>query len=157
MTVIIGITATLAILSLAVIFGTDVVGTVVQRSVYAELEDRVLVQVVGRGHYYADRRMPAIGIPGTILTAATAVAAFAWGPALAALLAVAGFVLVVVWLLVYARVAKPINATLTAAALADEVPADARALQARWESILPLRVALLGVAIALLAAALFLV
>lgn len=157
MTAIIGITATLAILSLAVIFGTDVVGTLVQRSVYADLEDRALVQVVGRGHYYADRRMPAIGIPGTILTAATAAAAFAWGTPPAGILATAGFVLVVTWLLVYARVAKPINARLTAAALADEVPADTRALQARWESILPLRVALLGAAIVLLTVAVLLV
>ncbi|UUT36278.1 DUF1772 domain-containing protein [Microbacterium elymi] len=156
MTIVIAITGTLAILSLAVIFGTDVVGALVQRSVYAELDERSMVQVVGRGHYYGDRRMPAIGISGTILTAATAAAAFLWESTLAGILASAGFILVIVWLLFYAGIAKPINTTLTAAALAGEVPADARALQARWESILPLRVTLTGVAMVLLLATLVL-
>ncbi|MFE6996763.1 DUF1772 domain-containing protein [Microbacterium sp. NPDC057659] len=157
MTVIIAITGALAILGLAVIFGADVVGVLVQRSVYADLDDRTLVQVVGRGHYYADRRMPAIGIPATILTALTAAAAFLWGSLLTGILSSVGLVLLVTWLLVYARFAKPINTALTAAALADEVPADARALQARWEALLPLRVTLIGVTIALLAATLALI
>ena len=157
MTVIIAITGALAILGLAVIFGADVVGVLVQRSVYADLDDRTLVQVVGRGHYYADRRMPAIGIPATVLTALTTAAAFLWGTTLSGILSAAGLVLLVTWLLVYARLAKPINTAMTAAALADEVPADARALQARWDSLLPLRVALNGITIALLAATLFLV
>ena len=150
MTIIASVIGILAILSLAVIFGTDVVGTLVQRTVYAELDDHAMVQVVGRGHYYADRRMPAIGAPATVLTALTAVAAFVWGTPLTGILSTLALIAAVVWLLAYARVAKPINATFAAAALAGEVPADARALQARWESILPLRVALLGIAITLL-------
>ncbi|REJ03971.1 DUF1772 domain-containing protein [Microbacterium bovistercoris] len=157
MTVIIAATGALAILGLAVIFGADVVGLLVQRSVYADLDDRTLVQAVGRGHYYADRRMPAVGIPATVLTAVTAAAAFLWGTTLSGILSAAALVLLVTWLLVYARLAKPINTTLTAAALAGEVPADARALQARWESLLPLRVVLNGVTIALLAATLALI
>ena len=44
-----GITAgTLAVLCLAVFFGTDMSVAVVQRAVYAELDDRTLVRVVGR-------------------------------------------------------------------------------------------------------------
>lgn len=150
MTVIIAIAAAFAVLGLAVIFGADVVGLLVQRSVYADLDDRALVQVVGRGHYYADRRMPGVGIPATILTAVTATAAFIWGTPLLGVLSAAGLVLLVTWLLVYARIAKPINTTLTAAALADEVPADARSLQARWDSILPLRVTLIAATLLLL-------
>ena len=90
MTVIIAITAAFAVLGLAVIFGADVVGLLVQRSVYADLDDRALVQVVGRGHYYADRRMPGVGIPATILTAVTAAAAFIWGTTLLGILSAAG-------------------------------------------------------------------
>ncbi|MFE6734837.1 DUF1772 domain-containing protein [Microbacterium sp. NPDC057650] len=157
MTAIIAITGALAVLGLAVIFGADVVGVLVQRSVYADLDDRAMVQVVGRGHFYADRRMPAVGIPATVLTALTAAAAFLWGTTLSGILSAVGLVLLVTWLLVYARIAKPINTALTAAALADEVPDDARALQARWESVLPLRVALNGVTITLLAATLALI
>jgi len=35
---------------------------------------------------------------------------------------------------VYTRVSKPVNTALTAAAIADRVPDDARELQARWDS-----------------------
>lgn len=155
MSLAIGITATLAILALAVIFGTDMSVAVVQRSVYAELDDRALVQVVGRGHYYGDRRFPIIGIGGTIVTAATVVLAFLGGSALTGVLAGLGFALLLVWLLLFARVAKPINTVLTAAAAAGEVPANARSLQNRWESIIVVRATLLGIAIALLCATLF--
>ncbi|KHK97622.1 hypothetical protein LK09_10435 [Microbacterium mangrovi] len=156
MTIIIGITATLAILSLAVIFGTDLSVAVVQRPVYADLDDRTLVQVTGRGHYYGDRRFPPIGIGGTIAAALTVPAAFLWGTPATGILSLAALVLLLVWLVLFARISKPINAKLTAAAFADEVPADARDLQARWESIIVLRATLLGIAIALLCVTLLL-
>jgi ABC-type transport system involved in cytochrome bd biosynthesis fused ATPase/permease subunit len=157
MSIAIGVTATLAILSLAVIFGTDMSVAVVQRAVYRELDDRTMVRIVGRGHYYGDRRFPVIGIGGTIVTAATVVLAFVGVSPLAAVLAAAAFVLLLVWLLLFARIAKPINTVLTAAAATGEVPANARALQERWESIIIPRAVLLGIAIALLCATLFLV
>ena len=153
----IGVTAVLAILSLAVIFGTDMSVAVVQRAVYAELDDRTMVRVVGRGHYYGDRRFPVIGIGGTIATAATVVLAFLSVSPLAGALAATGLALLLVWLVLFATIAKPINNVLTAAASTGDIPTDARALQARWESIIPLRATLLGVAIALLCATLFLV
>jgi hypothetical protein len=40
-----------------------------------------------------------------------------------------------------------VNARLTAAAIADEVPPDARQLQARWDSVINARVALQAVAL----------
>jgi hypothetical protein len=43
---------------------------------------------------------------------------------------------------VYNRVTKPVNTALTATALADQVPDDARQLQARWDSVINARVAL---------------
>lgn len=144
--------ATLAILCLAIIYGTDVVAAVVQRPVYAELDDRALVQVVGRGHYYGDRRLPIVGILGTVFAVATAGLALVWGGPLAGALATVALVLVLVWLTLFARISAPINKVLTAAAHADEVPADARTLQARWESIIVLRAVLLGVALLLLCA-----
>ena len=156
MDLIIGATATLAILALAVIYGTDVVAAVVQRPVYAELDDRSLVQVTGRGHYYGDRRLPIVGILGTVLTAATAVLSLVWGTPPTGILASVALVLLLVWLTLFARISAPINKVLTAAALAGEVPADARALQARWESIIPLRGVLLGLTILLLCATMLL-
>ncbi|WP_314146605.1 DUF1772 domain-containing protein [uncultured Leifsonia sp.] len=157
MPIAIAISATLAILSLAVIFGTDMSVAVVQRAVYRELDDRTMVRVVGRGHFYGDRRFPVIGIGGTIATAATVVLAFVGVSPQAGTLAAAGLVLLLIWLALFARIAKPINAVLTAAADAGETPSDARALQDRWESIIVPRAILLGLAIALLCATLFLV
>ena len=152
MDLIIGATATFAILALAVIYGTDVVAAVVQRPVYAEIDDRSLVQVTGRGHYYGDRRLPIVGILGTILTAATAGLSLFCGTPLTGAMAVVALVALLVWLTLFARISAPINKVLTAAALADEVPSNARALQARWESIIPLRAVLLGLSILLLCA-----
>jgi len=150
MDLIIGITATLAILALAVIYGTDVVSAVVQRPVYAEIDDHSLVQVTGRGHYYGDRRLPIVGILGTVLTAATAGLSVIWGTAVTGGMALAALLLLLVWLTLFARISAPINKVLTKAALADEVPPNARALQARWEAIIPLRAVLLGLSILLL-------
>ncbi|UOQ90365.1 DUF1772 domain-containing protein [Agromyces endophyticus] len=154
MSIVIAVAAVIAVLNLAVIFGTDVVAAVVLRPVYAELDDRSMVQVVGRGHYYGDRRLPVVGILGTVLTAASVVLAALWGTPLAATAAAIALVLLLVWLAMFARISAPINKVLTAAALAGEVPADARSLQARWESIIVLRSVLLGLAILLLCATL---
>lgn len=156
MDLIIGTAATFAILALAVIFGTDVVSAVVFRPVYAEIDDRSLVQVTGRGHYYGDRRLPVVGILGTVLTAATVVLSLLWGTPVAAAAAALALLLLLVWLTLFARISAPINKKLTAAALADDVPSDARALQARWESIIPLRAVLLGLSILFLCATILL-
>lgn len=154
MSAVIIVTAIGAIAAIAVIFGTDVLAAVVLRAVYAEVDARTLVQVVGRGHYYGDRRLPVVGVAGVVLTAATAALSAFWGSAAAAILAAVALAALVVWLVLFGTVAKPINTTLTAAALAGTVPADARALQDRWESIIPLRATLQGLALVLLCVAL---
>ncbi len=148
----IAVSATIAILALAVIFGTDVVAAVVQRPVYAEIDDRSLTQVLGRGHYYGDRRLPIVGILGTVLTAVTAVLALVWGTPVTGVLSIAALLLLVVWLALFARISAPINKVLTRAALAGEVPADVRTLQDRWESIIVLRAVLMGGSLLLLCA-----
>jgi hypothetical protein len=58
------------------------------------------------------------------------------------------------WLVVYRSVSAPVNAELTRQARAGSVPPDARALQARWDSVIVARVLLMGVAVFALAAAL---
>jgi hypothetical protein len=60
----------------------------------------------------------------------------------------------VLWIVVYRRVAAPANAELTRRAHAGSVPTDARALHARWDSVIVARVLLRGVAVIALAAAL---
>lgn len=150
MSIAIAVSATLAVLGIAVIFGADVVAAVVLRPAYAGVDDRTLVQATGRGHYFGDRRLPVAGIAGVVFTAlAAALSFFALVP-FAGIAAALALLLLLVWLTLFARISKPINARLSSAALAGEVPREARALQNRWESIITLRAILQGAAIALL-------
>jgi hypothetical protein len=55
---------------------------------------------------------------------------------------------------VYLRISAPVNRTLIRAAADAEPAADARALQRRWNSVIGVRVALQGIALALLLATL---
>ena len=84
-------------------------------------------------------------------TAALAGASGHWVSAAAAALATLALV---IFLAIYNRVSKPVNTALTAAALADKVPGDARQLQARWDSVINARVALQTLALAALCVAL---
>lgn len=150
------ITATVALLGIAVIFGADVVAAVVLRPTYARVDDRTLVQAVGGGHHFGDKRLPIAGILGVVCTALTAALAFIMGQTIPGVLAAIALLLLLIWLMMFARISKPINARLSAAALADDVPTDARALQDRWESIINIRAIIQGIAVALLCAVLFL-
>ncbi|MET9215263.1 MULTISPECIES: DUF1772 domain-containing protein [Mycobacteriales] len=150
------IIATAAVLANAVVYGTDVCGAVIMRSVYRKLDDATVTVSAGWGHYYGDKRMPIVGVSGVVtavLTLLIAVLAGQTGAAVAAGIAVAALL---TWLAFYVRVAKPINTRQTAAALSGVIPADARALQDKWDSILKYRVTLQFVAIAGLCAAIIL-
>src|SRR5215813_6428283 len=126
-----------ALLGAATVYGTDVFFCVVGRTALARVSDASLVETMGRLHEVADRRMPvfgAIGIVGTVASIALSRASLPW--ALAALVAQ------VLWIVIYRRVAAPVNAELARDARAGSVPRDARALQARWESVIVARVLL---------------
>jgi hypothetical protein len=139
--------AIVAALCTAVIFGTDVLAAVVLRPAFREIDDHTLVQITGRTHRLGNQRLPLPGILSVIAAAATAVAAFAAGNPQAGIAAVAGLAFLLIWLLLFNRIALPINKTLIAASYAGETPADARALQDRWESIISLRSILQGSAL----------
>ncbi|GHF49928.1 hypothetical protein FHX82_003823 [Amycolatopsis bartoniae] len=144
------ILAGLAILANGVVYGTDVFGAIVLRPAVAAVDDRTLTQLLGHIHRIADRRFAAVGAGGLLAAVATAVLAAAsarWVSAAAGALATLALV---VFLAIYARISKPVNTALTAAALADRVPADARRLQARWDSVINGRVALQTFALAAL-------
>ncbi|MEV0682544.1 DUF1772 domain-containing protein [Nocardia sp. NPDC050378] len=150
------IIATVAVLANAVVYGTDVCGAVIMRSVYRKLDDATVTVSAGWGHYYGDKRMPVIGAGGivtAVLTLLIALLAGRLGAAVAAAITVAALF---IWLALYVRIAKPINSQQTAAALSGIIPPDARALQNKWDSILKYRVTLQFTAIAGLCAALIL-
>ncbi|GAA4849323.1 hypothetical protein GCM10023221_30830 [Luteimicrobium xylanilyticum] len=142
--------AVVAVLCAGMIYGTDASGALVLRPTYARLDDRALVAVTGFGHYYGDRRFPVPGVLSVVATVLAGVAAAVAGRGWAAAAAAVATVALVVWLVIYKIVAAPINKRLTAAAFAGEVPADARALQDKWESVVTLRFVLQGVAVAAL-------
>jgi hypothetical protein len=146
----IDIAALIAVLGTAVVYGTDVFCAMVQRPALAAIDDRALVAVMGNVHRYGDRRMPlpgAVGMLAAATTAALAAAAGKWAQAVAAATAVA---LLVVWMALYARISKPINQQLTAAAATCDVPSDARVLQGKWDRIINARAIIQGLAVALL-------
>ena len=154
MPTLIKILAGLAILANAVIYGTDVFGAIVLRPAIAAVDDRTLTQLLGHIHRIADvrlRNITVVGLITAIATAAVAVASGHWVSAAAGALATLA---VIAFIAVYNRVSKPVNTTLTAAALADKVPRDARQLQARWDSVINARAALQTIALAALCVAL---
>jgi hypothetical protein len=139
-----------AVLGTAVVYGTDVFAATVLRPALTSVDDRALVAVMGRVHRYGDRRMPAPGVLGVLAAAVSAVLATVaehWAQAIAAAVAV---VLLLVWIVLYARVSAPINRQLTAAAEADRVLPNGRALQAQWDRIIGIRAVLQGLAVAAL-------
>jgi Domain of unknown function (DUF1772) len=142
--------ALIAVLGTAVVYGTDVFCAIVQRPAVAAVDDRALVAVMGNVHRYGDRRMPIPGAVGTVAAAAAAVLAAVAGRWAQAIPAAAALVLLLVWIVLYARVSAPINRQLSAAAMAGDTPPDARLLQQKWDRIINARAAIQGVAVAAL-------
>lgn len=136
------------VLTAGIIYGTDVLGALVGRPAWNKVDDRTLVMANGFMHYYADRRFPIPGIlsvAATVLAAVTSAISGHW-PATAAASAAATALLA--WLAIYRTINAPINKQLTEAAQEGRVPPNARDLQTRWDSVIYLRVALQGVALA---------
>lgn len=148
--------AAVAVLSNAIVYGTDVSVAVITRSVYRKLDDATVTISAGWGHYYGDRRMPVVGVVGVVSAVLTLLIALWAGQIGAAVAAGITVVALLTWLAFYVRIAKPINTQQTAAAQSGIIPPNARALQDKWDSILKYRVALQLIAIAGLCAALIL-
>jgi uncharacterized membrane protein len=146
-TAVIVIAVVVAVLGVAVVFGTDVFCALVMRPALARVDDAALTAVMGNVHRYGDRRMPVPGVLGLVGAAAATVAAFVSGHVAASLTAGVALVLLVVWLVLYTRVSAPINRVLTAAVDRGETLTDARALQASWDRVIVLRATLQGVAL----------
>ena len=148
------ILAGLAILANAVIYGTDVFGAIVLRPAIAAVDDRTLTRLLGHVHRIADRRFAATGAGGlaaAIATAALAAATGHWASTAAGAIATLALI---IFLAIYTRISKPVNTALTTAALAGQVPGNARQLQARWDSVIDGRAALQTLALAALCVAL---
>jgi Domain of unknown function (DUF1772) len=142
------IAAVIALLGTAVVYGTDVFCAMVQRPALAAIDDRALVAVMGNVHRYGDRRMPLPGVIGIVATAVSAALAAVDGNWAGAASATTALALLLIWIVLYTRISAPINRQLTAAATADEIPPDARALQGKWDRIINARAIIQGLAVA---------
>src|SRR3954453_21276069 len=69
------VTALIAVLATAVVYGTDMFCAIVLRPALATIDDSALVAVTGSVHRYGDRRMPVPGPLGLLATATAAVLA----------------------------------------------------------------------------------
>ncbi|OBK17181.1 DUF1772 domain-containing protein [Mycobacterium asiaticum] len=139
--------ALIAVLSNAVVYGTDVFCAIVLRPALALIDDGALVAVTGSVHRYGGRRMPAPGVLGLLaagLSAVLAAVTARWTPAIAAGAAV---LLLSIWLVLYTRVSAPINRRLTVAAVAGQPLANGRVLQAKWDQVIGARAVLQGLAL----------
>ncbi|MEV6072738.1 DUF1772 domain-containing protein [Nocardia sp. NPDC052001] len=142
------ILAIAAILANGAVYGTDISAAVILRSVNKHLDDAAVTISAGWGHFYGDKRMPPFGAGGVITAVLATVFAVLAGSIGAAVAAGVAVLALVTWLGFYVVVAKPVNNVQKAAAQSGVIPANARALQDRWDSILPYRVALQGIALA---------
>jgi hypothetical protein len=148
------ILAAVALLTVAIIYGTDVFCAIVQRPALNHLDDRSLTSVMGRIHQYGDRRLPLPGALGTTAAALTAITAALAGHAAAAATAAAAVAALATWLIIYLRISAPINHALTAAAKTGNVAPGARALQRRWDGVITTRAILQAIAVTALCATL---
>src|SRR5262249_59923635 len=144
------IAALIAVLGIAVVYGTDVFCAIVLRPALASVDDDALVAVTGSVHRYGDRRMPVPWVLGFFAAAVSGVLAGVTAHWAQANAAGAALVLLLVWLALYTRVSAPINRQLTAAPDAGKALPNGRALQANWASIIGARAMLQGLALAAL-------
>jgi hypothetical protein len=146
--------ALIAVLGTAVVYGTDVFCAMVQRPALARIDDRALLAVMGNIHRYGDARMPVPGMIGMVAAAISVAFAAASGHWLQAGAAGVALGLLLIWLVVYLTVSKPINQKLTAGADHPDSPTDARALQRNWDKVITIRATLQGLAVTALCLAL---
>ena len=148
------ILAAAALMATAIIYGTDVFCAIVQRPALAQVSDAALTSVMGRVHEYGDRRLPVPGVIGLVAAVLAGIAAGVAGHVVAALAAAVAVAAAAVWLVIYLRVSAPVNRVLTSAARAGQVPAEARSLQRRWDSVITARAILQAAAATALCVAL---
>jgi hypothetical protein len=144
----------IAVLACAAVYGADLFAAIVLRSALSEVDDRTLTATMGRVHQYGDRRMPvpfALGVVASVLSVVAALVVGRTAVAVASAVAVAALLC---WITVFLRVSAPINRAFTAAAAGETALPDARALQRRWDSVIPLRLSLQAIAVAGLCTAL---
>lgn len=129
----------LGILCTAVVFGTDMFFLTVGRSALRRASVSAVTEVMGFFHMFADARMPFWGILAVVSN--TLLASF--GGNRTRWYYLASLVVLIVFVIVYNLVSKPINRVQTEAAKNGRNLDNGRELQATWDRSLFARVPLL--------------
>ena len=133
----------LGILSTAVVFGTDIFFLTIGRVALKRASADAGTEVMGFFHLFADARMPFWGIlaiVSNILLAVLTVSQHRWFYG-------SSIVMLILFVVFYTRLAKPINQIQIEAAKNGKILANARELQAAWDGLLLVRVPLLLVSL----------
>ena len=133
----------IGILGTAVVCGTDIFFLIVGRPALRLASASAGTEVMGFLHMFADARMPIWGVSAILSNLLLAVFSRSeqhW-------FYFASLVMLILFVVVYARLAKPINRLQTEAARSGASLSNSRELQARWDRSLLIRVPLLVVSL----------
>ncbi|OBH00855.1 DUF1772 domain-containing protein [Mycobacterium sp. E3247] len=136
--------AVVGVLSLGIIYGTDLFCALIVRPAASGAADASIADLIGRVHEYGDRRLPIPGVV-SILAAGLAIAISDGVPARVG--AATALIGLLAWLAIYLSISAPINKRLRSAAASHTVPADTKELQRRWDRVIWLRAALQTIAL----------
>jgi hypothetical protein len=127
------------ILSTAVVFGTDMFFLTIGRSALRLASPSAGTEIMGFFHMFADSRMPIWGVSAIVsnlLLVALSKSGQRW-------LYLASLLTLILFVILYNLLSKPINRIQTEAARAGKTLDNARELQASWDRVLLIRVPLL--------------
>jgi hypothetical protein len=137
-----GLVSLVGILSTAVVFGTDMFFLTIGRSALRLASPSSGTEVLGFFHLFADARMPIWGIAAILSNLSLAILSRSgrW-------FYLVSLLMLVLFVILYNLLSKPINRIQTEAAKTGERLDNARELQASWDRVLWIRVPLLVVSL----------
>jgi hypothetical protein len=134
-----GLVSLVGILSTAVVFGTDMFFLTIGRSALRLASPSAGTEIMGFFHMFADARMPIWGVSASLsnlLLVALSRSGQRW-------FYLASLLMLILFVILYNFLSKPINRIQTEAAKAGKTLDNARELQASWDRVLLIRVPLL--------------
>ena len=134
-----------AIVATAVVFGTDVFFALVGKKAAAKSKDGSIADLMGHFHEVADARMPFFGAAAILASLLQLIIAGLHNTQ--GQLACLALLALLVHLIVYLTVAKPVNNIMVDAIKFGRLVNNIRELQLRWDKVISLRALLLLLAI----------
>ena len=133
----------IAILSIGVVYGTDMFHAVVVKKAAALSKDESITDLMGHTHLIADKRMPFFAVAGIISTLLLIVLNYQTVLAICSIITLAALC---AHLVIYLVIAKPINTRMSASAVAKTMPVEIRSMQLKWDSVIIYRAIVLTIA-----------